>query len=178
MRLCSVYTLKVKCTHPYVISFVIKLDFWPLFFTGETKVEQIPTTPCSPPSPSSSSVTTQPTPRTDLFPPLPTDASPAAPSSRPPTPPPEPEQITPSFSKEEEDEAQGASELKHRTPKKDLLEIDRFTICGNRIDWPAAAADVAINHSGKTASKGHFSLALPANKQQKAEYLFKSVAIQ
>ncbi|XP_041839466.1 transmembrane anterior posterior transformation protein 1 homolog isoform X2 [Melanotaenia boesemani] len=24
--------------------------------------------------------------------------------------------------------------LKHRTPKKDLLEIDRFTICGNRID--------------------------------------------
>ncbi|TMS17027.1 Transmembrane anterior posterior transformation protein 1 [Larimichthys crocea] len=103
-------------------------------WNSETKVEQIPTTPCSPPSPSSSSVTTQPTPRTDLFPPLPTDASPAAPSSRPPTPPPEPEQITPSFSKEEEDEAQGASELKHRTPKKDLLEIDRFTICGNRID--------------------------------------------
>uniref|UniRef100_A0A1A7YXD3 Transmembrane anterior posterior transformation 1b n=1 Tax=Iconisemion striatum TaxID=60296 RepID=A0A1A7YXD3_9TELE len=25
-------------------------------------------------------------------------------------------------------------ELRHRTPKKDLLEIDRFTICGNRID--------------------------------------------
>lgn len=25
--------------------------------------------------------------------------------------------------------------LKHRAPKKDLLEIDRFTICGNRIDW-------------------------------------------
>lgn len=24
--------------------------------------------------------------------------------------------------------------LKPRTPKKDLLEIDRFTICGNRID--------------------------------------------
>ena len=24
--------------------------------------------------------------------------------------------------------------LKHRTHKKDLLEIDRFTICGNRID--------------------------------------------
>lgn len=24
--------------------------------------------------------------------------------------------------------------LVHRTPKKDLLEIDRFTICGNRID--------------------------------------------
>uniref|UniRef100_A0A3P9L0P2 Transmembrane anterior posterior transformation 1b n=1 Tax=Oryzias latipes TaxID=8090 RepID=A0A3P9L0P2_ORYLA len=26
------------------------------------------------------------------------------------------------------------AELKPRTPKKDLLEIDRFTICGNRID--------------------------------------------
>lgn len=26
------------------------------------------------------------------------------------------------------------SELKHRSAKKDLLEIDRFTICGNRID--------------------------------------------
>lgn len=25
--------------------------------------------------------------------------------------------------------------LEHRQPKKDLLEIDRFTICGNRIDW-------------------------------------------
>lgn len=24
--------------------------------------------------------------------------------------------------------------LTNRTPKKDLLEIDRFTICGNRID--------------------------------------------
>lgn len=24
--------------------------------------------------------------------------------------------------------------LEHRRPKKDLLEIDRFTICGNRID--------------------------------------------
>uniref|UniRef100_A0A8C8MMB0 Transmembrane anterior posterior transformation 1a n=1 Tax=Oncorhynchus tshawytscha TaxID=74940 RepID=A0A8C8MMB0_ONCTS len=26
------------------------------------------------------------------------------------------------------------TELKHRTPKKDLLDVDRFTICGNRID--------------------------------------------
>ncbi|XP_045886788.1 transmembrane anterior posterior transformation protein 1 homolog [Micropterus dolomieu] len=103
--------------------------------SGESKVEQIPATPGSPPSASSSSsVTTQPTPRTDLFPPPPTDASPAAPASHPPTPPPEPEQPAPSLSKEEEGEEQGASELKHRTPKKDLLEIDRFTICGNRID--------------------------------------------
>ncbi|GAA6222031.1 transmembrane anterior posterior transformation protein 1 homolog isoform X1 [Lates japonicus] len=103
--------------------------------SGEAKVEQIPATPCSPPSSSSfSSVTTQPTPRTDLFPPPPTDVSPVAPASRPPTPPPEPEQPAASLSKEEEEEAQAASELKHRTPKKDLLEIDRFTICGNRID--------------------------------------------
>uniref|UniRef100_A0AAX7TZL4 Transmembrane anterior posterior transformation 1a n=1 Tax=Astatotilapia calliptera TaxID=8154 RepID=A0AAX7TZL4_ASTCA len=35
---------------------------------------------------------------------------------------------------EEEEEAQLPSETKHKTSKKDLLEIDRFTICGNRID--------------------------------------------
>ncbi|XP_042275174.1 transmembrane anterior posterior transformation protein 1 homolog [Thunnus thynnus] len=103
--------------------------------SGESKVEQIPVPPCSTPSSSSSSsVTTQPTPRTDLFPPPPTEAPPAAPASHPPTPLPEAEQPAPSIPKEEEGEAQGASELKHRTPKKDLLEIDRFTICGNRID--------------------------------------------
>ncbi|KAA8588623.1 transmembrane anterior posterior transformation protein 1 homolog isoform X1 [Etheostoma spectabile] len=102
--------------------------------SGESKMEQNPVTPCSPPPCSSSSVTTQPTPRSDLFPPLPTDPSPAALASRSPTPPPEPKQPAPSLSKEEECEAQEASELQHRTPKKDLLEIDRFTICGNRID--------------------------------------------
>uniref|UniRef100_A0A8C9XLR8 Transmembrane anterior posterior transformation 1 n=1 Tax=Sander lucioperca TaxID=283035 RepID=A0A8C9XLR8_SANLU len=76
--------------------------------SGKNPNKQNPVTPCSPPLCSSSSVTTQPTPRSDLFPPLPTDPSPC--------------------------EVQGASDLKHRTPKKDLLEIDRFTICGNRID--------------------------------------------
>lgn len=35
---------------------------------------------------------------------------------------------------EEKDIGQDSTELKHRAPKKDLLEIDRFTICGNRID--------------------------------------------
>ncbi|NXJ03784.1 TAPT1 protein, partial [Odontophorus gujanensis] len=35
---------------------------------------------------------------------------------------------------EEKDINQDSSELKHRSSKKDLLEIDRFTICGNRID--------------------------------------------
>lgn len=34
----------------------------------------------------------------------------------------------------EKDTAQENSELKHRSAKKDLLDIDRFTICGNRID--------------------------------------------
>ncbi|XP_012493965.1 PREDICTED: transmembrane anterior posterior transformation protein 1 homolog [Propithecus coquereli] len=35
---------------------------------------------------------------------------------------------------DEKDITQESSELKHRSSKKDLLEIDRFTICGNRID--------------------------------------------
>uniref|UniRef100_A0A8C2CL59 Transmembrane anterior posterior transformation 1b n=1 Tax=Cyprinus carpio TaxID=7962 RepID=A0A8C2CL59_CYPCA len=35
---------------------------------------------------------------------------------------------------EEKSLIQDDTELKHRAPKKDLLEIDRFTICGNRID--------------------------------------------
>uniref|UniRef100_A0A3Q3MG84 Transmembrane anterior posterior transformation 1a n=1 Tax=Mastacembelus armatus TaxID=205130 RepID=A0A3Q3MG84_9TELE len=103
--------------------------------SGEFHVEQIPATPCSPPSSSfTSSVTTQPTPRTDLFPPPSTDVSSATAVSHPPTPPPQPQPAASSHSQEEVGEAQGASETKNRTPKKDLLEIDRFTICGNRID--------------------------------------------
>lgn len=35
---------------------------------------------------------------------------------------------------EEKSLIQDETELTHRPPKKDLLEIDRFTICGNRID--------------------------------------------
>uniref|UniRef100_UPI0037E6FC81 transmembrane anterior posterior transformation protein 1 homolog n=1 Tax=Semicossyphus pulcher TaxID=241346 RepID=UPI0037E6FC81 len=101
--------------------------------SGESKVEEVPAPPYSPPY-SSPSVTTQPTPRSDLFPPPPADTTSAAPVCRPPTPPPEPEQTAPSLSNEEEGKGEGASELKHRTPNKDLLEIDRFTICGNRID--------------------------------------------
>ncbi|XP_037317357.2 transmembrane anterior posterior transformation protein 1 homolog isoform X1 [Pungitius pungitius] len=103
--------------------------------SGETLMEQKPVTPFSPPP---SSVTTQPTPRKDLFPPPPAEPSPAAPASRPLTPP--PELLAPLLSEEEEkeeeedEEPQESSDLKHRTPNKDLLEIDRFTICGNRID--------------------------------------------
>ena len=142
----------------------MSLNFCHLLFTGESKADEVPATPCSPPSSSStsssSSVTTQPAPRTDLLPPPPTDASPAAPVSRPPSPspspPPETEQPAASLSKEEEkeEEAQAATELKHRTPKNDLLEVDRFTICGNRIDWAAAAVTVVMNHSGQTDSGG------------------------
>lgn len=102
--------------------------------TGDSIMEQTLPTPCSPQAPAPSSVTTQPTPRTDPFPAPPVAASPAASAVRPSTPPPEPEQPVPSLSKEEEGEPQDAGDLKHRTPKKDLLEIDRFTICGNRID--------------------------------------------
>ncbi|XP_034546129.1 transmembrane anterior posterior transformation protein 1 homolog [Notolabrus celidotus] len=101
--------------------------------SGESKAQEIPAPPYSPPH--SSSVTSQPAPRTDLFPPPPTDSSSAAPACRPPTPPPEPEKTVVSLSKEEEGETQANPELKHRTPtEEDLLEIDRFTICGNRID--------------------------------------------
>ncbi|CAI5653028.1 transmembrane anterior posterior transformation protein 1 homolog isoform X2 [Oreochromis niloticus] len=112
--------------------------------SGESKVVQIPATPCSPTSSPISSVTTQPVPRTDLFPPPFTYASPAKPASRPPSPPPDAdadaEQLPSMLLKEddedeeEEEEAQLPSETKHKTSKKDLLEIDRFTICGNRID--------------------------------------------
>lgn len=35
---------------------------------------------------------------------------------------------------EEKDIAQDGTELKNRSANKDLLDIDRFTICGNRID--------------------------------------------
>uniref|UniRef100_A0A667YNT3 Transmembrane anterior posterior transformation 1 n=1 Tax=Myripristis murdjan TaxID=586833 RepID=A0A667YNT3_9TELE len=103
---------------------------------SESTVERIPASPyrTAPSSSSTTSVTTQPSPRTDLFPAPPTDTHPASPASLPPTPQPEPESSVPSPAKEEQEEAQGGTELKHRTPKKDLLEIDRFTICGNRID--------------------------------------------
>ncbi|XP_061582130.1 transmembrane anterior posterior transformation protein 1 homolog [Cololabis saira] len=113
--------------------------------SGESKVVVSPASPCSPPAPPpsssscSSSVTTQPAPRTDLFPSLLTDASsPGAPADPPPAPSPQPELQPPaaSVSEEEEEESEPleASETKHRTANKDLLEIDRFTICGNRID--------------------------------------------
>uniref|UniRef100_A0A3B3U8T6 Transmembrane anterior posterior transformation 1 n=1 Tax=Poecilia latipinna TaxID=48699 RepID=A0A3B3U8T6_9TELE len=40
----------------------------------------------------------------------------------------------PTASPLQEEEADEASDMNHRAPNKDLLEIDRFTICGNRID--------------------------------------------
>lgn len=120
-----------------------------LFFIGEVKTTQIVAAPCTPPCSSSSSVTTQPAPRTQLFPP---PATPAKPASHPAGVPPEaePEQPEPSLSKEEEHAAHDVAELEQRPPKKDLLEIDRFTICGNRIDWSEDQMQ-RTKHSGKTA---------------------------
>uniref|UniRef100_A0A674N182 Transmembrane anterior posterior transformation 1 n=1 Tax=Takifugu rubripes TaxID=31033 RepID=A0A674N182_TAKRU len=81
------------------------------------------------PPPSSSSVTSQPTPRTDLFPTPTTDYSCSSPSDSPSASPPETEEPRPPPA-EDEEETQGPSQPKHRT----LLDIDRFTLCGNRID--------------------------------------------
>uniref|UniRef100_A0A8C7GG55 Transmembrane anterior posterior transformation 1 n=1 Tax=Oncorhynchus kisutch TaxID=8019 RepID=A0A8C7GG55_ONCKI len=58
-------------------------------------------------------------------------------SSPIPEPDPDPDTLTPSppaTPEQKEEEGMEGTELKHRTPKKDLLDVDRFTICGNRID--------------------------------------------
>uniref|UniRef100_A0A672MCY8 Transmembrane anterior posterior transformation 1 n=1 Tax=Sinocyclocheilus grahami TaxID=75366 RepID=A0A672MCY8_SINGR len=58
------------------------------------------------------------------FPPAPPPVTEVT-SDSPPDSPPKPE--------ESSSETPQSTELKHRATKKDLLEIDRFTICGNRI---------------------------------------------
>ncbi|CAL8354705.1 unnamed protein product [Merluccius merluccius] len=100
--------------------------------------------PSPPPSSTSSSITATitstpvpPAPAPSPAPDPPTRLPSAG--SRPPAPPPPPDPEapppTPAGQEGEEPEPpQGGSELKHRGAKKDLLEIDRFTICGNRID--------------------------------------------
>uniref|UniRef100_A0A3Q2QZF5 Transmembrane anterior posterior transformation 1 n=1 Tax=Fundulus heteroclitus TaxID=8078 RepID=A0A3Q2QZF5_FUNHE len=102
--------------------------------SGDSSIDQVPATPCSPPISSPSSVTTQPAPRADWFPPPPTDASPATAAGSPPTTEPQSDADPPTASPLKDEEADDASETNHRAPNKDLLEIDRFTICGNRID--------------------------------------------
>ncbi|KAG9272237.1 hypothetical protein AMEX_G13201 [Astyanax mexicanus] len=97
------------------------------------KTPSKPTTTTSPPPPSgepkvrrqSPFITKQPSPRTSG--PLLPDPTPITKETS--EPPPE------SLSKPAEDssETPQSPELKHRAPKKDLLEIDRFTLCGNRI---------------------------------------------
>ncbi|XP_041931336.1 transmembrane anterior posterior transformation protein 1 homolog isoform X1 [Alosa sapidissima] len=76
------------------------------------------------------SITKQPMPRAEIITPAP---SPVVKDAEPVTTPPE----TPSPKAEDADAdattPPDSPELKHRSPKKDLLEIDRFTICGNRI---------------------------------------------
>ncbi|KTF87171.1 hypothetical protein cypCar_00026117 [Cyprinus carpio] len=69
----------------------------------------------------SASVTTQPTQRDECpAPQIPTSES--------------DQFLTTPDESEEKSLIQVDTELKHGAPKKDLLEIDRFTICGNRID--------------------------------------------
>lgn len=143
----------------YLIVVCLLIWFCLLLSPAESVEEQVTSTPSCTQSPVP--ISSQPTPRSDLFPSPPIEDCSATSQSRPTTPPPEPEQPIPSLSKEEEGEPQANSELKHRTAKKDLLEIDRFTICGNRIDW-AAMAHVALNHSGKTSAEDT-SAWLPAN---------------
>ncbi|XP_043113495.1 transmembrane anterior posterior transformation protein 1 homolog isoform X3 [Puntigrus tetrazona] len=72
----------------------------------------------------STSITKQPSPRAKPFPPAPPPVTEVT-SDPPPDSPPKPE--------ESSSETPQSTELKHRTTNKDLLEIDRFTICGNRI---------------------------------------------
>ncbi|XP_042159102.1 transmembrane anterior posterior transformation protein 1 homolog isoform X4 [Oncorhynchus tshawytscha] len=96
----------------------------------------------SPSSPSCTSITAQPTPtasptlRPETVPPPPTTST--TPASPPiPEPNSDPDTLTPSppaTPEQKEEEGMEGTELKHRTPKKDLLDVDRFTICGNRID--------------------------------------------
>ncbi|CAB1325609.1 unnamed protein product, partial [Coregonus sp. 'balchen'] len=103
--------------------------------------ERSPSTPSCTSIPPSSSVTTQPTPtvsptlRAETVAPPPT-TTPTRPSTSP-EPEPDPDTLTPSppaTPEQNEGEGMEGTELKHRTPKKDLLDVDRFTICGNRID--------------------------------------------
>ncbi|XP_059377774.1 transmembrane anterior posterior transformation protein 1 homolog isoform X2 [Carassius carassius] len=72
----------------------------------------------------STSITKQPSPGAKPFPLAPPPVTEVT-RDPPPDSPPKPE--------ESSSETPQSSELKHRTIKKDLLEIDRFTICGNRI---------------------------------------------
>ncbi|XP_027010476.1 transmembrane anterior posterior transformation protein 1 homolog isoform X2 [Tachysurus fulvidraco] len=76
-------------------------------------------------SPFITSITRQPAPRTpDL---LPSTPKPVTMETSEPIP------ESPSKAVEGSSETPHGTELKHRALKKDLLEIDRFTLCGNRI---------------------------------------------
>ncbi|KAM6953131.1 transmembrane anterior posterior transformation protein 1 homolog [Aplochiton taeniatus] len=100
----------------------------------DTPASSATPTPTTTPASASSSVTSQPAPRTETLPgPSPPATPPVDAPGSEPEPDPEPSAPTPPQT-DEKGGAHEGSELKHRTPKKDLLEIDRFTICGNRID--------------------------------------------
>lgn len=67
--------------------------------------------------------------------------------------------------------------LELRRPKKDLLEIDRFTICGNRIDW-APQSDKPVGALAKLQGSGirhrswHMLRAATVLSAWPMEYLF------
>ncbi|XP_031646118.1 transmembrane anterior posterior transformation protein 1 homolog isoform X5 [Oncorhynchus kisutch] len=111
--------------------------------SGDPWSERSPSTPSCTSIPPSSSVTTQPTPTVIPNPQAETVAPPATSPTTTPTrpsstsPEPDPDTLTPSppaTPEQKEGDGTEGTELKHRTPKKDLLDVDRFTICGNRID--------------------------------------------
>ncbi|KAM9470928.1 transmembrane anterior posterior transformation protein 1 homolog isoform 2-T2 [Clarias gariepinus] len=77
------------------------------------------------PPPSVTSISKQPAPRTpDLLPPAPVAMETSEPA---------PESPSKAEEEEKSSETPHDTELEHSTLKKDLLEIDRFTLCGNRI---------------------------------------------
>ncbi|KAL0973676.1 hypothetical protein UPYG_G00209340 [Umbra pygmaea] len=96
---------------------------------GDPWSERSPSTPsCT----SASSITTQPTSTT---PPQAENVTPAPATSTVPEPDPDAVTPTPPDTPEQGDgEGPEGTELKHRNTRKDLLDVDRFTICGNRID--------------------------------------------
>ncbi|XP_070994147.1 transmembrane anterior posterior transformation protein 1 homolog isoform X4 [Oncorhynchus clarkii lewisi] len=110
--------------------------------SGDPWSERSPSTPFCTSIPPSSSVTTQPIPTVISNPQAETVAPPATSPTSTPTrpstsPEPDPDTLNPSppaTPEQKEGDGTEGTELKHRTPKKDLLDVDRFTICGNRID--------------------------------------------
>ena len=59
-----------------------------------------------------------------------------------------------------------------RRPKKDLLEIDRFTICGNRIDWAASKRKQSVSLQSSNVQGSDSGPADGLLDRRPMEYLF------